>query len=324
VYLDFLKGIHREVAACGRQMMFWGDIVLNHRELIGELPKDVIALNWGYEAEHPFEREARSFARAGVRFYVCPGTSTWMTMVGRHDNALANLRAAAKAGKRHGAEGYLVTDWGDGGHPQSLAVSYTCYAAGAALSWCAKSFDEKLLVPVLSRDVFKDSTGQIARTAFELGLAHRKFKFKAPNLTPFGAVIAAPPPRLRELVCRDGLKYYQKIHSKNIRAALGEVEKQRQRLKSTRPTTASSKVLKLELEFAARMAVVSCKYMLWQQARITRRASEQDALKKGLLRELEALERDFRRYWLRRNKGPVEKCAAFLSWRQQELRHGQS
>ena len=28
VYVDFLKKIHREVAARGRQMMFWGDIIL--------------------------------------------------------------------------------------------------------------------------------------------------------------------------------------------------------------------------------------------------------------------------------------------------------
>lgn len=37
VYLDFLKKIHREVAARGRQMMFWGDIILHHPELIKEL-----------------------------------------------------------------------------------------------------------------------------------------------------------------------------------------------------------------------------------------------------------------------------------------------
>jgi len=40
VYLDFLKKIHREVAAGGRQMMFWGDIILHYPELISELPKD--------------------------------------------------------------------------------------------------------------------------------------------------------------------------------------------------------------------------------------------------------------------------------------------
>jgi hypothetical protein len=110
VYADFLKQIHREVAARGRQMMFWGDIILHHPELIKELPRDVVALNWGYEATHPFEHEAALFAKSRVPFYVCPGTSTWMTLIGRHDNAFANLRLAAKAGRKHGALRYLNTD----------------------------------------------------------------------------------------------------------------------------------------------------------------------------------------------------------------------
>ncbi|MGN6552599.1 MAG: beta-N-acetylhexosaminidase, partial [Verrucomicrobiota bacterium] len=121
VYLKFLKKIQREVSSRGKRMMFWGDIVLNHPELIRELPRDLIALNWGYEADHPFAHETALFRKAGIPFYVCPGTSTWMTLIGRHDNALANLRSAAEAGRKNGAIGYLITDWGDGGHPQPLA-----------------------------------------------------------------------------------------------------------------------------------------------------------------------------------------------------------
>jgi hexosaminidase len=132
-------------------MMFWGDIILNHPELISKLPKNVIALNWGYEATHPFEKEAATFAKSKVPFYVCPGTATWMTLLGRHDTAFANLRLAAEAGRKHGAIGYLNTDWGDGGHPQPLAVSWPLYVIGAAHSWCSKSFDEKLLARVEPR-----------------------------------------------------------------------------------------------------------------------------------------------------------------------------
>src|SRR5262249_52466424 len=155
-----------------RKMMFWGDIILHYPKLIRKLPKDVIALNWGYEADHPFAREAALFAKSGIPFYVCPGTSTWMTLVGKHDNALSNLRRAADAGRKHGATGYLITDWGDGGHPQPLAVSWLPFAAGAALAWCGKSFDELALVPVLSRDVFQDPSQRIARAALQLGMAH--------------------------------------------------------------------------------------------------------------------------------------------------------
>ena len=211
VYLRFLKKIHRELQTRNKRMMFWGDIILRHPELVRELPRDVIALNWGYEAGHPFAREAKTFAAAKISFYVCPGTSTWMTLIGRHDNAFANLRSAATAGHAHGAAGFLITDWGDGGHPQPLAVSVLPYLFGAALAWCGETADEKLLTPVANRDVFRDPTGQTGRAALAMGLAHRKFGFRVPNLTPFGAVIAAPPPAQRELFCRDGLKYHARI-----------------------------------------------------------------------------------------------------------------
>ncbi|HKW31138.1 MAG TPA: family 20 glycosylhydrolase, partial [Verrucomicrobiae bacterium] len=230
VYLHFLKKIHGEVSRHGKTMMFWGDIILKYPKLIPELAKfprsgrresahfnqsgltsaatdDIIALNWGYEANHPFEREAAKFAQARIPFYVCPGTSSWQTLIGRHDNALANLRAAARAGRKHGAIGYLITDWGDGGHPQPLAVSWPMFLAGASLAWNAGDFDARQLAPVLSRDVFADPTGKVAEAAFKLGFAHLKLKVRAPNETPLGTVIAAPPAEERELFCRSGLKW---------------------------------------------------------------------------------------------------------------------
>src|SRR5581483_10392195 len=109
VYLDFLSRVQREVSQRGRRMMFWGDIILKYPRLIRKLPKDIVALNWGYEANHPFAKETALFAKSGITFYVCPGTSTWMTLVGKHDNALKNLRRAAAAGRKNGAGGYLIT-----------------------------------------------------------------------------------------------------------------------------------------------------------------------------------------------------------------------
>jgi hexosaminidase len=223
VYLDFLKKVQREVAARNKKMMFWGDIILKYPQLIRTLPKNVIALNWGYETDHPFAKEAAQFAKAKIPFYVCPGTSTWQTMIGKHDNAFANLRAAAQAGKKFGALGYLNTDWGDGGHPQPLAVSWPLFLAGAALAWNADHFSESQLTPVLSRDVFEDTTGKIAAAAVRLGFAHQKLGVKALNETPLGTVIAAPLPETRELFCRNGLKWFAKIPAKKITAALKSI-----------------------------------------------------------------------------------------------------
>ena len=338
VYLDFLKRIQLEVSRRRRRMMFWGDIILKHPKLIPELAKfgrdalprvradrqvspTLIALNWGYEADHPFDREARLFAKSKIPFYVCPGTSTWQTLMGRHDNALANLRAAAKAGRRYGAIGYLITDWGDGGHPQPLAVSYLPILAGASLAWNAKGFDERKLVPALGRDIFGDP--KIARAAFELGMVHRRLGVKAPNETPLGTVIAAPPKQERELFCRNGLKWFKRIPAKHIRAALKEIEKEIAILKSLGRQHAvppTSGILLQELDLAARMAAQSCKFMLWQQAVASGKMSEAKHLAQAGIRGLQKLEKDFNSCWPLRNKATSKHCSPFLRWRINDYR----
>jgi hypothetical protein len=346
VYLDFLKKIHREVSARGKTMMFWGDIILKYPELIRELTNigradllvgqkirrklqadqqvspTIIALNWGYEADHPFEKEAAQFAKAKIPFYICPGTSTWQTLIGKHDNAFANLLAAAKAGKRFGAIGFLNTDWGDGGHPQPLAVSWPLFTTGAALAWNSSSLDEKALAEVLSRDIFEDATGKTAEAALKLGFAHQKLGANAVNETPLGTVIAAPKPEDRELFCRNGLKWFAKIPAKKIQAALKEIEKQRKNLAGAKRMTGSGKILTLELDLAARMAAQSCKFMLWQQAVAAGNIAEAKRLARQSIRELQKLEKDFKAYWPLRNKATPKHSAPFLRWRRDDYRRG--
>ena len=133
-YLGFLLKVYAAAKRCGKRPMFWGDIVLKHPELVERLPKDLIALDWGYEADHPFEAEAAKFKAAGLDFYVCPGTSSWRSLAGRVENMRSNLEAAEKAGRLFGAKGYLVTDWGDEGHWQPLAASLPGIIMGGAFA----------------------------------------------------------------------------------------------------------------------------------------------------------------------------------------------
>lgn len=315
VYLEFLQEIQREVRRRGKTMQFWGDIILNHPHLIDELPTNLIALNWGYEADHPFQRECGVFANANIPFYVCPGTSSWQTMIGRNDNAFANLLKAARAGKRNGARGYLITDWGDGGHAQPLAVSYPAFLVGAAMAWCTQSYDERLLASVLNREVFQDTQAVAAQAALRLGFAHQKFGYVEPNATPFGATLAAPPSDERELFCRNGLKYYACLLPRNIRSAQSAVAQQRVRLGKSKPATSSGRLLINELDLAARMAAESCNYLLWQQALSDGRLANARSLATVNTRSLKSLKLDFEAYWPLRNKATPSKCAAFLDWR---------
>ena len=143
-------------------MQHWGDVIAHDPAARACCPAgDLTALVWNYEApdaprveladairavfgdlgidpdaDTHFAGRLAPFVESGRPFWVAPGTSTWNSIVGRLDNAVSNLADAAEAGTDAGAGGYLVTDWGDGGHHQPLWVSYPPLAYGGAVSWC--------------------------------------------------------------------------------------------------------------------------------------------------------------------------------------------
>jgi len=189
VYLDYLKKLDKLVRGHGRRMQFWSDWLLRNPELVSELPDDMIPLVWGYEANHPYQKECEYMRRCGLEFYVCPGTSSWCSVSGRTDNMLTNIRRAAAAGRQHGANGLLMTDWGDFGHHQVLPVSLPGFAWGAAQSWCAAQHrNAKALGPMLDHQVFGGVDG-IGDAWVEAGRVHKKARKKIHNRSIFFSML---------------------------------------------------------------------------------------------------------------------------------------
>ncbi len=120
-----------------REVIVWGDILAHHPGALGGLPDNVVVAEWGYEADHPFGDRTATLAAAGRRHWVCPGTSSWQSLLGRITNMRTNTLEAATAAAANGACGLLMTEWGDWGHHQPASVSLPGFAYGAAMSWCA-------------------------------------------------------------------------------------------------------------------------------------------------------------------------------------------
>jgi hexosaminidase len=203
VYLDFLLKIHDAVKHRGRTMMFWGDIILHKPELLSDMPRDLIALNWGYEADHPFEKETLAFRDAGVPFYVCPGTSSWCSITGRTDKAIANLKNAAEHGLRNGAIGYLNTDWGDRGHLQYLPISFLGIAADAAYSWCLASNRDLSLIDALNIHIFHDRASVMGKLVHDLGNVHLAMRSPLHNGTALFWMLIGEKKEATENVTRE-------------------------------------------------------------------------------------------------------------------------
>ena len=135
VYLRNLQRLIAEVEKRDRIPQFWADIILHYPELLPELPSEAVVLNWGYEPDHPFEKETGALAESGREFQVCPGTASWNSPAGRWSAARENIAQAAKWGLKNGASGVLITDWGDNGHKQQYIAAMPGWFAGAAAAW---------------------------------------------------------------------------------------------------------------------------------------------------------------------------------------------
>jgi hypothetical protein len=193
----------------GREVLFWGDILRSHPELVGELPReDTVALAWHYEAPmepsaipealrsvlasfgvtaetlRGFRGEVSAFAEAGLPYWVCPGTSSWNSFVGRWENARANLLDAAEVGLAWGASGYLITDWGDNGHLQPPSVSFAPLLYGGAVAWGLERHRDLDVAGVLDRHVFADESGVLGSLLLEVGDAYRGTGRRAFNASP--------------------------------------------------------------------------------------------------------------------------------------------
>ncbi|GEQ60907.1 hypothetical protein VL4N_02430 [Vagococcus lutrae] len=134
LYVDYLKQLIEIVQQNGKQVMFWGDIIVKHPELLKEIPQDVICLNWGYSANET-SANTELIAKSGVPQYVCPSTTGWNRMINWYDNSSVNIRKMVTYAKENNAYGILNTDWGDHGHVNLLGSSYPMFIYGAALAW---------------------------------------------------------------------------------------------------------------------------------------------------------------------------------------------
>lgn len=195
VYLEHLNRLIGPLVADGRQVLFWGDVLRRHPELVAALPSGgATAVVWNYEAPSDeagllgalgpelldalglpddahlgFEAHARSYVETGYPFWVAAGTSGWNSLLGRWSNARANLLDAAMVGRRHGSEGFVVTDWGDNGHLQPLGVSLLPLAYGAGVAWCAATNAGRDVTGVVDRLTGVDGIGAVLA---ELGDVH--------------------------------------------------------------------------------------------------------------------------------------------------------
>ncbi len=310
VYLDFLLRLIEALRGEGCEVLFWGDMLRSHRELVCELPREgATALAWHYEAPVDpgaidpsllerlsefgatpeslagFAGQVGAFAESGFPFWVCPGTSSWNSLVGRLPNARANLVDAAEVGLESGARGYLITDWGDNGHLQPPSVSLPPLVYGAAVSWCLAANRELELAPLLDLFVFADAAAELGGALEVIGSLYSATGLVAANASPLQTA----------LVPGSVLPTWGEAREPGVRDVLAGLEAAADRIERARPACLDGERVRRELLAAIRLA----RHGAW---RIARAAGFDCPPDEELRRDLAGAIREQRACWLERSR----------------------
>lgn len=173
VYLDYVLKVCKEIKKYKKTPMIWGDVLNNHPELFKKLPKDMVFIDWGYDAFYSFSKNLKKLKQAGVKFMAAPGTTSWCSLSLRQSDWIENIANACWAVKEHGGEGMILTDWGDVGHMQMLPFTYAPLVYAGLMSYRCEEGIYLSVKHYLNDFIFKDDDKLMADAIMDLGTYNR-------------------------------------------------------------------------------------------------------------------------------------------------------
>jgi hypothetical protein len=303
LYLDFLLKLYELCQRHRKRMNAWADIVLEHPELLGDLPKDVVMLNWDYSPGGARIGRTGEIRQAGLPLMVCPGTNGWVSHGTRLSMAMGNVAEFAAEGRKWGAEGLLNTDWGDGGHRNPLGASLHGFAHGAAHAWHGAGVDDATFTERFCRQAFAQPDGHLADYIRVLGETYRLSGAENPYASSLYLALVEPllppdgaPRRAIDGISADGAG---EIIEKLTAAAAGLPDPAEQR-------DVFEALALRELALAGQMDVLACRRVLAAKDLRAGESVDPQTLRE-LAEETKRLAGDFEALWLARSK-PSHLC----------------
>lgn len=166
-YADHILFLYDVLKKQNKQLMMWGDIALQHEEILDRLPKDIIYLTWEYGDQKSYDTWIQPFVRRGLKFIVCPGIVNSNRLFPDLVMAKGNIGGFLKAGKQAGASGVLTTIWDEG--PMCFFHSdwYGVYTA-AEKSWNVDQAETNSFNERFERNAYGTSNGNYVKALFTL------------------------------------------------------------------------------------------------------------------------------------------------------------
>lgn len=177
VYFEHIRRVRDVLKPYDKKLMMWGDIALNHPDLINEIPKDMIVMNWAYGARDSYDSRIEPFVKAGLQQFVCPSVWNFNSIFPNEDFATINIRNFVRDGQKANALGVMNTNWDDDGETL-FEMSWYGVGLGAAASWENAPLDVEKFDEKFDWTFFGSEDGNFTKNIRTLGAASRTLKLE--------------------------------------------------------------------------------------------------------------------------------------------------
>jgi hypothetical protein len=207
VYFEHLNRVREVLKPYNRRLMFWGDIALNHSDLIGSIPKDMIVMNWQYGARDDYSGYIKPFKDAGLEQFVCPGVWNWNQIFPQLEAASKNITNFVRDGQKAGAIGMMNTSWDDDGE-SLFEMTWHGIVLGAAASWQSDSVDIAKFDSDFDWSFFRANGGEFIKVIRTLGSVNSvmgmngtsdELFWRDPFTTPFMSLARGSADKTRQM-----------------------------------------------------------------------------------------------------------------------------
>lgn len=147
VHAEHYKRVVALVKKHGKKPMMYGDIILNHPDILKKIPQDITIIDWHYGASLQFS-SPEIFHTAGFPYIVSPAVWNFTGPFPNYLNTFINIQYLNWDGYVNGSQGMLCSNWNDFGGEALRELNYYGYAWTAECAWNPSAaeqtpFDEK-------------------------------------------------------------------------------------------------------------------------------------------------------------------------------------
>jgi hexosaminidase len=167
VHAEHYKRVISIIRKYGKKPMMYGDIILNNPDILAEIPKDVIIVDWHYGGAFEYG-SPEVFRKAGFQFIVSPAVTNFTGPFPNYPNTFVNIRELNRTGRENGSLGLLTSSWNDYGGEELRELNYLGYAWGAECSWYSGNTDSEGFTAAFLRDFYGTSDVSDIQAAYSI------------------------------------------------------------------------------------------------------------------------------------------------------------